>query len=179
VKRFDELVPGAWYQWFDPLTGHTLVTEYVGPLMSDYHCKNRCGYYIKFHKGCVVTGPVPKEEMTPIEREIDNWIAKGYPDDGEDSAPGYLRFHELVPGNSYTVYSMHSFLNDKVMKYLGKAEEETVQLPSHAVWYASANSMRSVFLDKDGHRHYIPSREIKPVSRQHHFYIKHHPDPSA
>jgi len=136
--------------------------EYFGPLLKEdgqdpetrpeYIFKDRHGYRWRFTNDYLVTGPVPRDELTPIELEIKRYRERGYPED-EDSAPGYLRAKELVVGEWYQIENYgggHSFK----AKYLRAAEYNT-----------------SYFTTKYGGTYVITTSRIKPVDRISDWYV--------
>ena len=134
--------------------------EYAGPhadkgspKSSEYLFKDRHGFRILFPPEYLVTGPVPRDELTPIELEIQRYRERGYPQD-EDSAPGYLRAKDLVVGEWYQVENYNDHLSFKG-KYTGP----------------SKYSNSSYFVCKYGATTVIPSESIKPVDRRAHWYV--------
>jgi hypothetical protein len=127
--------------------------EYEGPKEgNEYLFKDRHGYRWRFTTDYIVSGPVPRDELTPIELEIKRYKERGYPED-EDSAPGYLRTKELVVGEWYQLENYgggHSFKG----KYAGTDDRGT-----------------SSFMSKYGGRHVISANRIKPVDRMSNWYV--------
>ena len=96
---------------------------------------------------------------TPFERELAAWKAKGSPEDGEDSARGYLRPAALTYKKWYKIE--HNKGLTWTAEFWG---EETVNLPN---W-----GMRVlVFYDQYGARLEIPTNRVKPVSRLNDYYV--------
>lgn len=161
-QRLEDLVLGSWYSLQPPTGGKKAhIMEYAGPLVvegdsskqAEYLFKDRHGHRWRYTPDYLVTGPVPRDELTPIELEIQRYRERGYPQD-EDSAPGYLRAKDLVVGEWYQVENYDNHLSFKG-KYMGPSE----------------HSNSSYFVCKYGVTTVIPSDIIKPVDRKAHWYV--------
>jgi len=131
--------------------------EYEGPSeehRGEHVFKTRLGQRICYTTDYLVSGPVPRDELTPIEKEIQLYREKGYPrDDSVDSAPGYLRHKDLVVGQWYLLENYggnHSFKGE----YKG-------------IGYGTS----SVFVCKYGSINPITTESIKPVDRLSDWYV--------
>jgi len=157
-KCFEDLVPGTWYSISKVESTHIHPMEYEGPHEGhpgEHIFKDRRGYRFRYTTDYLVSGPVPREEMTPIEKELHLRKEKGYPplDDNVDSAPGYLRHKDLVIGQWYMLENYgggHSFKGE----YRG-------------IGYGTA----SVFVCKYGSSNLITTKAIKPVDRISDWYV--------
>ena len=164
-QRFEDLVLGSWYSLQPPTGGKKAhIMEYAGPLVvegdsskqAEYLFKDRHGHRWRYTPDYLVTGPVPRDELTPIELEIQRRRERGYPED-EDSAPGYLRAKDLVLGDWYLLHNYgggHLFKG----KYVG-ATDNTTGLGS------------SYFICKYGSTNPIGTDRIKPVDRISDWYV--------
>jgi len=132
--------------------------EYEGPHgghPGEHIFKDRLGYGYRYTVDHRVTGPVPRDELTPIEKELQLRKEQGYPrlDDNVDTLPGYLRPKDLVIGQWYQLENYgggHSFKGE----YKGPG-------------YATA----SVFVCKYGSSNLITTKAIKPVDRMSDWFV--------